>query len=117
MGYRYRINLKDLPGKPDIVFLSKKRAIFVHGCFWHQHTDPKCQYTHSPQSRRAYWIPKLDNNVKRDEENLLKLKRLGWDTLVIWECALERPSNVTHMLIEFLGAPKIALGQERQGKT
>lgn len=74
LEYRYRLHRKDLPGKPDIVFPGRKKAIFVHGCFWHAHGCPKGQ---PPKSNLEYWGPKLEANVKRDEEKIAELESLG----------------------------------------
>jgi DNA mismatch endonuclease, patch repair protein len=87
MGYRYRIHARELPGKPDVVFRSRRLAIFVNGCFWHFHR--RCGTAHFPESRLWYWRPKLENNKKRDFSNRRKLKRMGWQVLVIWECELK----------------------------
>ena len=84
LGYRFRLHKKSLPGKPDIVLKKYKTVIFVHGCFWHQHK--KCKRSNIPKSNRAYWKPKLTKNIKRDEQHKLILKKLGWRTIVIWEC-------------------------------
>lgn len=86
-GFRFRVHRKDLPGKPDIVFPSRRKAIFVHGCFWHQH--PECREGRVPGTRRDYWKPKLERNVARDAVATKKLRDLGWDVLIIWECQLE----------------------------
>ena len=83
MGYRFRLNRKDLPGKPDIVLPKWKTVIHVHGCFWHGHT---CCEGHVPKSNREYWMPKLKRNIKRDSEHSAELRRLGWSQIVIWEC-------------------------------
>lgn len=85
-GYRYRINTK-LKGKPDIVFVSKKIAVFVHGCFWHVHN---CQESHIPKSNTSYWSEKLANNVRRDKYNLDILETQGWKVFVLWECDIEK---------------------------
>jgi len=84
MGYRYRLHRKDLPGKPDLVFPGRRKVIFVHGCFWHQHDCPRG--ARAPKSSRDYWIPKLERNKQRDAENEARLRELGWVVLVIWEC-------------------------------
>jgi DNA mismatch endonuclease (patch repair protein) len=84
LGYRYRLRSSALPGKPDIIFPRRKTAIFVHGCFWHQH--PGCKISHLPKSRSDYWKSKLDRNVERDTENTEALKVMGWKVIVIWEC-------------------------------
>jgi DNA mismatch endonuclease (patch repair protein) len=86
LGYRYRLHARDLPGRPDIVFRRRKVAIFVHGCFWHRHPDPKCKLARLPKSRLDFWLPKLDRNRARDLENQERLQGLGWKVLVIWEC-------------------------------
>lgn len=83
-GFRYRIYY-DLPGKPDIVFVSKKKVIFINGCFWHQHG---CKKSKLPKTNKKFWKKKLSNNRKRDLMNLKKLKEQGWETYVIWECEL-----------------------------
>lgn len=88
-GFRYRKNVKDLPGKPDIVLPKYQAAVFVHGCFWHQHTG--CPEAVRPQSRQDYWEAKLNRNMARDASNAEKLQALGWRVFVIWECEL-RPS-------------------------
>jgi DNA mismatch endonuclease, patch repair protein len=89
-GYRYRIHYNKLPGRPDLCFPSRKKAIFVHGCFWHQHADARCPIRGIPASNRKYWGPKLRRNKARDIENVTSLKKLGWKVLVVWECAIRR---------------------------
>lgn len=86
MGYRYRLHCRDLPGTPDIVFRRRRMAIFVHGCFWHQHPDPNCKLARMPKSRHEFWGPKLEGNRRRDDANLKKLLELGWNVLIVWEC-------------------------------
>ena len=83
LGYRYRLHRKELPGKPDIAFLSRRKAIFVHGCFWHGHDCPRGR---PPKSRLHYWQPKLDGNRERDQRTEAELRSLGWSVLVIWQC-------------------------------
>jgi DNA mismatch endonuclease, patch repair protein len=102
MGYRYRLHRKTLPGKPDIIFPSRKRVIFVHGCFWHQHSDPACKITRVPKSRLDYWHPKLMRNQERDSRNLHELGKLGWKVLTIWECEVKNTSRLRSRLISFL---------------
>ena len=85
-GYRYRVNYKKLPGKPDIVFTAKKKAIFVHGCFWHGHDE--CPYYVIPKTRTEWWLDKINSNKDRDAENLKSLKKEGWKVLTIFECDL-----------------------------
>ena len=85
-GYRYRKNYNKLPGRPDIVFISKKIAIFVHGCFWHQHKD--CEITNKPRSNTTFWKEKFSKNLERDKRNQKDLEDMGWDPKVIWECEI-----------------------------
>jgi DNA mismatch endonuclease (patch repair protein) len=87
-GFRYRLHVKKLPGKPDIVFNKHKVAIFVHGCFWHLHSN--CREGRIPNTRREYWEPKLQGNVSRDKLHVSNLKKLGWTVLTIWECEIEK---------------------------
>ena len=86
MGYRYRLHRTDLPGRPDLVFRSRRKVIFVHGCFWHRH---HCKYAHVPRTNVDYWRPKLKRNAARDAKNLKALAAEGWRCLVIWECELK----------------------------
>jgi DNA mismatch endonuclease, patch repair protein len=98
-GYRYRLHVKRLPGKPDIVFPSRKKAIFVHGCFWHGHGCPKGQ---PPKSRLDYWGPKLEANRARDERNLAELRLSGWRVLVVWQCETKCPDALLARLKTFV---------------
>lgn len=84
MGYRFRLHRKELPGKPDLVFVSLRKVIFVHGCFWHSHKG--CKTAHIPKSNLNYWGPKLKGNRIRDAKRLAALRADGWEALVIWEC-------------------------------
>lgn len=86
-GYRYRLHRKDLPGKPDIVFPSKKKVIFINGCFWHGH---KCKRGTLPETNKEFWEDKINGNKKRDKENKRKLTKLGWEYLVIWQCEIKK---------------------------
>ena len=87
MGYRYRLHRADLPGKPDLVFPSRKKVIFVHGCFWHGHACKRGARV--PQSNRDYWVEKIHRNRERDEKSLKDLEESGWCVLIVWECALK----------------------------
>lgn len=107
-GYRYRLHIKDIPGRPDIAFIGRKKAIFVHGCFWHQHRDPACKLSKVPKTRLDYWGPKLKRNVARDQKSLQALSRAGWEAIIIWECELTNLDKVATRLIEFIGPPRAA---------
>lgn len=85
-GLRYRLHRADLPGKPDLVFPSKKIVVLVHGCFWHQH--PGCRKARVPASRTDFWLEKLSTNVVRDQKMEEALKNSGWRPIVIWECEI-----------------------------
>jgi DNA mismatch endonuclease (patch repair protein) len=100
MGYRYRLHRKDMPGKPDLVFGPRRKVIFVHGCFWHQHAS--CREGRVPSSNASYWQPKLARNAKRDAENLANLEASGWRTLVIWECETKDTAALQRRLRAFL---------------
>lgn len=104
LGYRFRLHRADLPGKPDVVFSSRRSVIEVRGCFWHQHPDPSCASAHRPKSNSGYWGPKLERNQARDEANLRALEALGWRVLVLWDCELQDPS-LEQRLQDFLGPP------------
>jgi DNA mismatch endonuclease (patch repair protein) len=103
LGYRYRLHRRDLPGKPDLVFGPKKKVIFVHGCFWHGHDDPNCiDGQRKPKSNLDYWLPKLERNKKRDQENQGELTRLGWSVLTVWECETRDLNKLAEILRLFL---------------
>jgi len=93
MGYRYRLHDKRLPGNPDLVFKSRKKVIFVHGCFWHRHDDARCRKGRLPTSRREFWEAKLNGNRERDRRVQRTLKIQGWSALTIWECQCQRPNT------------------------
>lgn len=101
-GYRFRLHRKDLPGKPDLVFPSRRKVIFIHGCFWHMHPDPNCKLARMPKSRLEYWQPKLDGNRQRDEANQASLRELGWAVMVIWECEIADRDRLACKIISFL---------------
>lgn len=98
LGYRYRLHRKDLPGRPDIAFIGRKKAIFVHGCFWHVHAD--CVISHIPESE--FWQQKLKKNQERDIAGIANLEVKGWQSLTIWECELRTPELVKEKLIRFI---------------
>lgn len=87
-GYRYRLHVKNLPGKPDIVLPKYKTVIFVNGCFWHGHKG--CKDFVMPKSGQKYWEPKIQNNAERDKLHKRKLKRQGWHVVTVWECQLQQ---------------------------
>jgi DNA mismatch endonuclease, patch repair protein len=91
-GLRYRLHAKGLPGKPDLVLPSRRIAVFVHGCFWHQHPDPSCRLARMPKSRLEFWRPKLQGNRVRDEKQRRELEALGWRVVEVWECQTDASS-------------------------
>ena len=99
IGYRYRLHRRDLPGTPDLVFSSRKKVIFVHGCFWHQHG---CRLGKPPKSKLDYWFPKLKKNQKNDEDNAALLKAAGWRVFVVWQCELDDLETLRDKLVAFL---------------
>lgn len=101
-GYRYRLHRRDLPGSPDIVFPARKKAILVHGCFWHSHG---CSKGKAPKSRVEYWRPKLEANKARDMRNLRDLQALGWAVLVVWQCEVADPETLFQRLTAFVDGP------------
>ncbi len=107
MGFRYRLNARDLPGRPDIVFPSRKKVIFVHGCFWHSHGCDKGQ---PPKSRLRYWKPKLRANQDRDAAQLQALQAMGWSVLTVWQCETKDPEALKSMLLRFLEGKTKAAG-------
>lgn len=101
MGYRFRLYRQDLPGTPDLTFPSRNKAIFVHGCFWHQHD---CAFGRKqPSVNQHYWLPKLAKNVARDVEARERLTAMGWAVLVIWECETKDRRTIERALRDFLG--------------
>jgi DNA mismatch endonuclease (patch repair protein) len=101
MGYRFRLHRKDLPGKPDIVLPKYKTVFEVRGCFWHRHKG--CKEATTPKSNQAFWLDKFSKNIKRDRSNERKLKKLGWNVVIIWECEITN----TQKLVSRLDAIKI----------
>jgi DNA mismatch endonuclease (patch repair protein) len=91
-GFRYRVNDKRLPGKPDLVLRRFNVAIFVHGCFWHRHEG--CSVANRPKSNTAFWTAKFDRNVQRDAQAQERLTALGWNVWVVWECELNTKAKV-----------------------
>ena len=100
LGYRFRLHRKDLPGSPDIVLPKYKTVIFVHGCFWHRHEN--CKYASTPKTRKEFWESKFKANVKRDLEIQEKIKNIGWQSVVIWECQVKNKSFLTKKFVRKL---------------
>lgn len=103
-GYRFRLHVRGLPGRPDIVFAKRRTAVFVHGCFWHRHG---CKKTTHPKSRQDYWQDKFAKNVARDRRNLDALASDGWRIFVVWECEVAGDGTLLDRLSTFLGPPRI----------
>lgn len=101
-GFRYRKNVRSLPGTPDIVLSKYRTVVFVNGCFWHKH---ECKRFVFPSSNTDYWIPKILRNVERDEKNYQLLAADGWRVLTVWECELKmknREERLTRLVTEIL---------------
>ncbi len=96
----YRIHRKELPGKPDLAWIGRKLAIFVHGCFWHAHDCS--EGLRKPKSNQNYWIPKIERNQLRDAENIKNLRAAGWNVLIIWECELRESISLPKKILQFL---------------
>jgi len=111
LGYRYRLHYSDLPGRPDLVFLGRRKVIFVHGCFWHRH--PGCPLARLPKSRPEFWLPKLEENRRRDLRNQAALRKNGWDVLVIWECQLGDLELLKRRITQFLEHEAIGRESDR----
>ena len=90
-GFRFRKNVKDLPGRPDIVLPRHRSVVFVHGCFWHHHKN--CKRSQLPDTRRTFWAKKIGDNVKRDQRQISDLRKEGWQVLLSWECELKDPKT------------------------
>lgn len=101
-GLRYRLQARELPGRPDVVFRKAKVAVFVHGCFWHRH--PECKHARMPKSRTEFWKAKLGGNVERDARNVAELAAAGWTVLVSWECETRDPTALDAFLARVVDA-------------
>ncbi|MBD0272344.1 MAG: DNA mismatch endonuclease Vsr [Acetobacteraceae bacterium] len=99
MGFRFRLHRRDLPGTPDIVLSGRRKAIFVHGCFWHGHG---CGCARLPKTRLDYWGPKIAANRARDGRKAAALRREGWSVAAVWECQLRKPGALERRLARFL---------------
>jgi DNA mismatch endonuclease (patch repair protein) len=102
LGYRYRKHRRHIIGNPDIAFIGKKSAIFLHGCFWHRHDCPSGG--RAPKTRKKFWLAKFKRNVERDAAVRAELKAAGWKSLVVWECQLKNPSRVERRVRKLLDA-------------
>ena len=100
LGYRYRLHRRELPGSPDICFPSRKKAVFVHGCFWHRHDG--CARATTPKTRTSFWEDKFHKNVVRDRRNMTGLAEFGWDATVVWECETKNLERLASRLVRFL---------------
>lgn len=100
LGYRFRLHRADLPGKPDIVFPSRRSAIFVHGCFWHGHDCARG--ARMPKTNADYWLNKIARNKARDAKHQAALNLLGWKSRIVWECELKDAAKVEEILTRFL---------------
>ncbi len=102
----YRIHRKELPGKPDVAFVGRKKAIFIHGCFWHGHS---CKVgLRRPKSNQAYWLPKIERTRARDAEHLFEMVRTGWSVLTVWECELHDIHMLAEKLTDFLNGSSVS---------
>jgi DNA mismatch endonuclease (patch repair protein) len=101
MGYRYRLHDRRVPGTPDLVFRRRRRAIFVHGCYWHGHD---CKLGRLPKSRLSFWREKIAANRRRDARVRAEMQALGWSSLVLWECELRDEARLASSIKEFLNA-------------
>jgi DNA mismatch endonuclease, patch repair protein len=97
---RFRGNVKELPGTPDIVIVGQKKAVFVHGCFWHGHKG--CRRAARPETNRAFWDKKIDGNMARDRRNIRELKNEAWSVLVIWQCQTKNETALIGRLKRFV---------------
>jgi len=104
VGYRYRLHDRALPGRPDIVFPSRKKVIFINGCFWHGHNCPKGKL---PKSRPEYWGPKIEANKLRDQAAISRLTEKGWDSLTVWQCETKNLKTTLQQIARFLGPPRL----------
>lgn len=106
LGYRFRVQLKGVPGRPDIAFTKRRKAIFINGCFWHAHEG--CAHWRMPRSRRAFWEAKLMANRARDQRLIAAAQDAGWACLTIWECEMHDMTKLVARLSKYLGPCKLA---------
>jgi len=110
-GLRYRLHDKRLPGCPDLVFRSRRAVVFVHGCFWHRHSDPACKLARLPKSRLDFWLPKLEGNAERDRRNVTALEMAGWRVFVVWECESRNATRLAAVAREIADLGEVSLRQ------
>ncbi|UTP40553.1 DNA mismatch endonuclease Vsr [Phenylobacterium sp. LH3H17] len=108
-GYRYRLQWKAAPGRPDVAFPGRRKAILVHGCFWHHHEG--CRIATMPKTRTDFWKAKFDRNRPRDARDLARAEEAGWEVLVVWECETKNPVEVSRRLVEFVGPVSVGRGK------
>lgn len=113
LGYRFRVQRRDLPGSPDIVLPKYKTAIFVHGCFWHRH--PGCKKATTPKSRVPFWTEKFERNVVRDQQKETALREMGWQVLVVWECETKDTTALAATLSSALSHDEANLSRSSAG--
>jgi DNA mismatch endonuclease (patch repair protein) len=97
LGYRFRLHVKKLPGKPDIVLAKHRTVIFVHGCFWHRHKG--CKYAYTPKTRQEFWTEKFRKNVEQHERVMEQLAHLGWNTIIVWGCEVSNAEALGQRLL------------------
>ena len=102
-GFRFRKNVKNLPGKPDIIFPKYKTAIFVHGCFWHGHS---CKRGALPETNHEFWREKIGKNLERDIRNTAELKENGWNVIIVWQCEIKNKNERNIRLNKLIGELK-----------
>jgi DNA mismatch endonuclease, patch repair protein len=100
-GFRYRLHAAGLPSKPDIVLPKYKTVVFVNGCFWHRHEG--CKYAAKPKNNSDFWEKKLARNVERDKQNHAKLRLMGWNIIIVWECELEKEDWEERLVSKIVG--------------
>ncbi|KAA5602829.1 DNA mismatch endonuclease Vsr [Blastochloris sulfoviridis] len=100
LGFRYRLHVDKLPGRPDLVFSGRRKVIFVHGCFWHRHEG--CRFAYMPKTRHEFWSAKLERNRERDREVIHRLNEAGWKVMVVWECETREGAALKESLRRFL---------------
>lgn len=116
VGLRYRLHARDLPGKPDSVLRSRRVVVFVHGCFWHQHSDPSCKLARMPKSKLEFWRPKLEGNRLRDVRVRQELEARGWSVVEVWECQTGA-RDLEALAARLMQMPTTSAPRESEGRT